>query len=67
MGRSQGLPSAASVRAPFTSWDHTIAKDAPTRKGSAPCVGRRFWTPRITNRPLSDCVVDLHSGNQDEA
>ncbi|KAK6301883.1 hypothetical protein J4Q44_G00279360 [Coregonus suidteri] len=23
-------------------------------KGSVPCVGRRFWTPRTTSRPPSD-------------
>ncbi|KAL0984110.1 hypothetical protein UPYG_G00137210 [Umbra pygmaea] len=65
----RALAFAESARALFTNQDLTTARAVPTRKGSVPCVGKRFWTPRTTNRPLSDnlrtCIqVDWSEGGK---
>ncbi|KAL7869426.1 hypothetical protein AOLI_G00134140 [Acnodon oligacanthus] len=51
------LPHAEYAKALSTRQDHTTARDVLTKRGSVLCVGRRFLTPRTTNRPQCDCVA----------
>ncbi|KAJ8359728.1 hypothetical protein SKAU_G00162530 [Synaphobranchus kaupii] len=51
------LPSAESARVLSTSRGQTIVRVVHIRKASVRCVGRRFWTPKTTSRPLCDCTL----------